>query len=144
MSELKLTYYANIAKEDDSYIVTFSDLANCFTYGETLEEALFNAQEALDGVLAEMTQGDYEIPYPSEARKGEHPIPVSPEVAAPILLHMLRIECDKTLSQVAKTMNVPYQQYQRLEHNCNMTLKSLHKAAAAMGARVELRIYLND
>lgn len=45
------------------------------------------------------------------------------------------------MNQVANTMKVPYQQYQRLEHNCNMTLKSLKRAASALGAWVELKLH---
>lgn len=142
--EMKLTYYANIAQEGDGYTVTFRDLDNIFTEGDTVEEALFNAQEALDGVLSEMTQGDYTIPFPSAGVAGEYPIPVSPEIAAPILLQLLREQRAQTMANVASTMNIPYQQYQRLEHNCNMTLKSLKRAALAMGGRVEIRLYLND
>lgn len=143
MSTLKLTYYANITQEEDGYIVTFRDLPNVFTEGDTLEEALFNAQEALDGVLAEMSSGDYEIVHPSTMQDGEYPIHVSPEVAAPILLHLLRRERSQSMANVARAMNIPYQQYQRLEHNCNMTLKSLKKAVAALGGRVEINIHMN-
>jgi len=41
-------------------------------------------------------------------------------------------------------MQVSYQQYQRLEHNCNMTLKSLKRAAAVMGGRVEIKLYIDN
>jgi len=139
--ELNLTYYAKLTKEEDGYIVTFRDLPNVFTEGNTLEESLYNAQESLDGVLAEMTLMDYNIPIPSGERECEYPVPVSPDVAAPILLHLLRKQRTQTMTNVAQAMNIPYQQYQRLEHNCNMTLKSLKKAISAMGGRVEIKIY---
>jgi len=145
MSELKLTYFANLADaEEGGYIVTFRDLPNVFTEGDTLEEALFNAQEVLDGMLAVMSSNNEEINDPSPGQDGEYPIPVSPDIAAPILLHLLRKKRSQTMANVARAMSIPYQQYQRLEHNCNMTLKSLNKAAVAMGARVEIRVYLND
>lgn len=139
---IDLTYFAKVEREGKGYIVTFRDFDNIFTEGDTLEETLFNAQEALDGVLMEMTKSDDEITLPTPQRKGEYPIPVSPDVAAPILLHILREAQSKTLTEVAKLLNVPYQQYQRLEHNCNMTLRSLKKAAMAMGGRVEIRLYI--
>ncbi len=141
--EIALTYYAHVLKKD-GYTISFRDLPNVFSEGDTLEEALFNAQEALDGVLAVMTEQNQIIPTPSSARKNEYPIPVSPDIAAPILLHLLRQQRAKSLSEVAKSMNIPYQQYQRLEHNCNMTLKSLKRAAQAMGGRVEIRFHVND
>lgn len=144
MSEsIKLTYYAKIEKQEDGYIVTFRDFDNIFTEGDSLEEAISNAQEALDGVLLEMVKQDDEITLPSvPTSQDKYPIPVSPEIAAPILLHILRQKRSQTMTQVADIMKVPYQQYQRLEHNCNMTLKSLKNAVSAMGARVEIRIYV--
>ncbi len=143
MSEaIDLTYYAQIEKQSDGYIVSFRDFDNIFTEGESLEEALTNAQEVLDAVLIEMSQGDYDILPPSQAQSGEYPIPVSADIAAPLLLHILRTKRVKTMTEVAKLMQVPYQQYQRLEHNCNMTLKSLKRAVAALGGRVELKVYI--
>lgn len=145
MSEaINLTYYAQVKKEDGGYLVTFRDFDNIFTEGNTLKEALSMAQEALDGVLMEMAKGDYDIPLPSAKQAKDYPVPISPEVAAPILLHILRNKRHKTMTEVAELMHVPYQQYQRLEYNCNMTLKSLKRAAAAMGGRVEIKLYVDN
>ncbi|EKD92412.1 MAG: hypothetical protein ACD_29C00023G0008 [uncultured bacterium] len=140
--EMTLTYYANITRERDGYTITFRDLPNVFSEGETIDEALRNAQEALDGVLSVMTEEDYEVPIPTRAKKNEYPIPVSANIAAPILLRLVRKQHAQSQSAIARSMDVPYQQYQRLEHNCNMTLKSLKRAATAMGSRVEIKFYL--
>jgi antitoxin HicB len=140
---IELTYGAKIIPQDDGYLVKFRDFDNIFTESDTFEEALHNAREALDGVLAQMQENNEHIPLPSACRKDEYPIPVSPEIAAPILLYTLRKKQAYTLSEVAKVMNIPYQQYQRLEHNGNMTLRSLKKAVIAMGGRVEIKLYIN-
>lgn len=140
--EMTLTYYAKITHERDGYTVTFRDLPNVFSEGDTKEEALQNAQEALDGVLSVMAADDYKIPEPTRAKANEFPIPVSANIAAPILLSLVRKKNTKSQSAIAHTMDVPYQQYQRLEHNCNMTLKSLKRAATAMNSRVEIKFYL--
>lgn len=140
--EITLTYYAKITHEHDGYTITFRDLPNVFSEGDTKEEALKNAQEALDGVLSVMAADDFEIPEPSRARANEYPIPVSADIAAPILLSLVRKKNTKSQSAIARSMDVPYQQYQRLEHNCNMTLRSLKRAASAMGSRVEIKFYL--
>ena len=141
---ITLTYYANVKQKSNGYIISFRDFDNIFSEGDTLPEALHNAQEALDGTLAEMAKADYVVKLPTSGKTGEYPITVSPDIAAPILLYLLRKQRTKTLSYVAKAMHVPYQQYQRLEHNCNMTLKSLKKAVAAMGGRIELTVHLDD
>ncbi|MFN2359133.1 MAG: type II toxin-antitoxin system HicB family antitoxin, partial [Desulfotignum sp.] len=46
-----LTYPAHIVKDDDIYLVSFPDLENVSTYGSSIEEALANAEEALNGCL---------------------------------------------------------------------------------------------
>lgn len=137
---LESIYGAAFAHDADGILVTFRDLENVFSWGETEEEATFNAQEALDGVLESMTSQDQEIPLPSPLRHGEVGIPVSPEGAAPVLLHVLRTRQHKSLAQVAKTLGKSYQAYQRMEKvGSNLTLKTLKQAAAALGATVEIR-----
>ena len=137
----ELTYGATLSHEDDGIVVTFRDLDNVFTYGETEEEAVFNAQDALDGVLESMAAHDQEIPLPSRIKEGEVGIAVSPEVAAPVLLRNLRTQQHKSLSDVAKALGKPYQSVQRMERlGSNITLKSLKMAAAALGATVEIRL----
>jgi antitoxin HicB len=140
MLELELIYGATLSHDEDGIIVTFRDLENVFSWGETLEEAIFNAQEALDGVLESMAAQDPDIPLPSAIRDGEVGIPLSADVAAPVMLYILRMQQHKSLAQVAKTLGKSYQAYQRMEKmGSNLTLKSLKHAAAALGATVEIR-----
>jgi len=139
--KFNLTYFAKIRKENDLYLVSFRDFNNIFSEGSTIEEAINHATEALDGVLLTMSEKDQRISLPSPSQKGEYPITVSIDVAAPIMLHIVRTMNHKTLTDAAKKLNVPYQQYQRLESNCNMTLKSLRNAAKALGFRAELCFY---
>jgi antitoxin HicB len=137
---LELIYGAVLSHDVDGIVVTFRDLENVFSWGETEEEAIFNAQEALDGVLESMASQGQEIPLPSAIQADEVSIPVSPEVAAPVLLHLLRTQRQQSLAQVAKTLGKSYQSYQRMERTgSNLTLKSLKLAAAALGATVEIR-----
>ncbi|CAM4451735.1 MAG: hypothetical protein LEGION0398_MBIBDBAK_00759 [Legionellaceae bacterium] len=85
-----------------------------------------------------MANDELEIAEPTPYEAGEIPISVSPDVAAPVLLHKLRKLRHCTLTQVAKVMNVSYQSYQQIENGKNITLKSLKKAAAALGATVQI------
>ncbi len=140
--ELSLLYAAKITPDGDGYVVTFRDLENVFTEGDTYEEALFNARDVLDILLLDMVQDDFEIPTPSRCHKGEAPIAVSPEVAVPVLLHQLRKERHRSMADVARAMGVSYQNYQQIEAGKNITLKSLKRAAAALGAIVEIKLHI--
>jgi len=137
---LELVYGATLSHDGDGIVVTFRDLDNVFSWGETEEEAIFNAREALDGVLNAMAAHAQEVTLPSKMQEGEIGIAVSPEVAAPVMLHTLRMQQQKSLVQVATTLGKSYQAYQRMEKTgSNLTLKSLKLAAAALGATVEIR-----
>lgn len=139
--EFSLVYATKISKSGDGFIATFRDLKNVFSEGDTYEETLFNAQEVLDMLLHDMTQDEYKIQDPTPCRKGEVPITVSPEVAVPILLNKLRHERHYSMAKVARSMGVSYQNYQQIEAGKNITLKSLKKAAAALGAIVEIKLH---
>lgn len=137
---IELTYGAKIEKDGDGFLVTFRDIENAFTYGDTLEEAIFNAQEVLDLMLLDRLEKDDTIPEPSPIKNKELAISASPEVTAPALLHVMRTQSHRSMTDVARTMGVSYQSYQRMESGKNLTMKSLKKAASALGSIVEIRL----
>ena len=137
---IELSYGAQIQPDGAGYLVTFRDIDNAFTYGETLDEAIFNAQEVLDLMLLDRLEKDEEIPMPSKLKNGEIVITPSPEVVAPALLHIMRMLESRTMADIARTMGVAYQSYQRIESGKNLTMKSLKKAAMALGSIVEIRL----
>lgn len=137
---IELSYGAKIEPDGDGYLVTFRDIENAFTYGETLDAAIFNAQEVLDLMLLDRLEKDEEIPVPSKLKNGEVVIAASPEVVAPALLHIMRALNHRTMADVARTMGVSYQSYQRIESGKNLTMKSLKKAALALDSIVEIRL----
>ena len=136
-----LAYSAKVRKDGDRYLAAFRDLKNVFAEGDTLEEAVFNASQALDGVLASMLEHGLDIPVPAEPRKGEYEVPVGLAISAPLSLYLMRKRMHLTMAQVAAAMGVTYQRYQSIEKpGANITAKTLQAAAAAMGAVVELKI----
>lgn len=139
MKQLALAYPAKITQDTDGFYVTFLDF-EIFSDGDTIEEAVFNAQEALDVTLLGIAETDQEIPTPSKTRsKDIYVVPASPEVAVPVMLYMSRKNDNKTISDIATTMDVSFQRYHDIEQGRNITLKTLKKAAAAMGATVEIK-----
>jgi antitoxin HicB len=141
MSEIiDLTYGAKIEPDGEGFLVTFRDIENAFTYGGTLEEAIFNAQEVLDLILLDRLEKNEQIAQPSAFKNGEVAIAVSPEVAAPALLHIMRELNQRSMADVARSMGVSYQSYQRMESGKNLTMRSLKRAASALGSTVEIRL----
>ncbi len=61
-------YPAIIHKEDEGFWLEFPDLSGCYTQGDSLEELMENAEEALGGFLAVKMDNSEEIPKPSDIR----------------------------------------------------------------------------
>lgn len=142
--KISLTYYAKVSTKKGVFTAVFRDFNDVAIEGNSRKDVLRRAQELLGDMLIAMVGEGRIIPPPSKRLKGEYAVPVSPALAAPILLNILRNQQRITMTQVAEAMKVPYQQYQRLEQNGNMTLKSLQKAVLAMGARVEIRVHFDS
>ena len=85
------------------------------TYGNTLEEAKAMAKEALDLLLDAMLEDNDRIPTPSKIRLDEVPIYPSLNKPVPMLLKLAREIQNKTITNVASSLEVPYQNYQMLE-----------------------------
>ncbi|MFV0527108.1 MAG: type II toxin-antitoxin system HicB family antitoxin [Lachnospiraceae bacterium] len=61
----KFVYPAVISKEDKWYLVDFPDFESCYTDGESLEEALKMAEDALALALYRMEVNKIDKPEPS-------------------------------------------------------------------------------
>lgn len=64
-------YPSIIHEEDGSYWIEFPDLEGCQTQGDTMEEVMTMAQEALGLYLASLTERNLEIPAPSDIKSIE-------------------------------------------------------------------------
>jgi antitoxin HicB len=108
-----LKYPAHIVKDDDAYHVSFTDLENIVTCGASLEEALINAEKALNGCLESDFERNFTVPAPSSSDKPEmYQIHVAPHIAVAIILRKLR--ADRSQIEVARQLHTSYQGYQRL------------------------------
>lgn len=142
---MKITYPAGITEKDGKFIVEgVEPLGNFLTYGDTLQEAIRYAQDALTGILGSMLDHGDEIPdapVGRDAEKDIYWIEPDPGVAVPILIRKTRLEVGMTQGELARKAGVSYQQIQRWERSgTNPTLSSLKKVFSAMGRPLELEV----
>ncbi len=134
-----LQYPAKIRKSEGVYLVTFPDFENINTWGETLDHAIRNAEEALNGCLESDFERGFQLPDPSD-KKGRniYDIPVKPHIAVSIMLRKLR--AGRTQQEIARNLKISFQVYQRLENprKSNPTIKTLEKVASAYGKHITL------
>ena len=136
-----MNFYAKTTKEDECFLVTFPQFENINTYGETLEQALMNAEEALNGSIESDFERGYEIPKPKRYEGNDYyEIPLKPHVE--IAIELRKIRNNRSQIEVAKELGISYQAYQRLENprRCNPTIKTLEKIAKVLNRKLEIAI----
>lgn len=62
------TYPAVFHEENSSYWVEFPDLKGCQTFGDTLNETVLYAQEALSGYVLTLLETGRKLPVPSNIK----------------------------------------------------------------------------
>jgi antitoxin HicB len=132
-------YYAKIYKEDGAFIVSFPDLPNINTFGETLEEALQNAEEALNGSLESDFERGFKFIIPGKYKGKEfYKIYLQPHIV--ISYNLRRIRANQSQIDIAKKLGISYQAYQKLENprKCNPTVKTLEKIARIFDKELEV------
>ena len=109
-----MVYYCKLEKDGASYLASFRDLPNVQTIGDTRQEALSNAADALNGSLASDVARGIFPPAPKYKGKGSHPIEVAPHILVAIQIRKLR--GTKSQSEIAQKLRIAYQSYQLLEN----------------------------
>ncbi len=126
-------------QEGGGFFVRFVDLEGALTDGETLDEALFNAGEALSAMLGWLLDENKPIPAPSPAGEGMYLI--APDARTQAALLIRRARGDRSLAELARALETSWPSAQRLESpHHSPTLRQLEKAAAALGKRLVLAL----
>lgn len=74
-------------EEGEGFLVTFPDVPEAITGGQTREESLVLAEDALVAALAMYVQGGEDVPAPSLAADGQELVAVPPIAAAKLALY---------------------------------------------------------
>ena len=137
---MEIRYPATIDKQKDgSFFVTFVDLPDTFTEGQTKEEALFNAAEVLSVMLAWRLDEAKDIPAPTLKIKGAYYIAPDAKTQAAMLLRLARGE--RSFSDLARALETSWPAAKRLDNPALWpSLKTLDRAAAALGKRLVLSL----
>jgi len=138
---MKIAYYARITKQDGGYLVEFPDLPGCLTEGDTINDAVRNAKEALSGWLYAAVKAGDEIPEPKGHKGHQHRL-IEPDldVAVPLILIMARKRKGFTQADMANSLNITQQAYRKLEipGKSNPGIKTLSRLLDKLGLRIEL------
>lgn len=138
-----LTYAAALTpdEEDGGFVVTFRDVPEAITQGDTVDEALHNAADALTVALDGYVEAGRAFPKPSPTRAGEHLIALPALTAAKLELY--RRMCETGTSQVAlaRMLGVDERAVRRLlAYKHRSHIGQIEAALAKLGKRLEIRV----
>lgn len=135
---MEIRYPAMLEPQEGSgFFVRFIDLKDTFTEGDTREEAIFNAAEVLTAMLLVKLEDGDAIPTPSSHVPGSLMIAPDAKTQAALLVRFARGE--RPLAEIARALGTSWPSAKRLEDPTHWpSLKSLDRAAAAMGKRLVL------
>ena len=128
--------------KDGGFVVTFRDVPEAITQGDTLEECLEQAEGALQAAIETYIERRMAIPVSSEKKRGEHMIllPTRTALKAAVVLEMMARRM--TNVAMAKVMHVNEKEVRRmLDPGHHTKADTLEQALAALGKRVEIRVH---
>ena len=128
---------ALIPDPEGGFTVTFRDVPEAITEGDTREEALLRAEDALESALAMYIAAKEALPTPSKAEAGEELVPLSALGMAKSALYEAMREQGVGRAELARRLRWHLPQVSRLldlRHSSRM--EHVEAALAALGLRL--------
>ena len=128
-------------EDDGGFVVTFPDIPEAITQGETEEEALKMAQEALETALEFYFEDKRPVPTPSKVRRGQAVIELPASLSAKILLLNEMLAQNVRPAELARRLDTTPQEVNRLTNLRHTTrIDGIDAALRALGKSLELRL----
>lgn len=137
---MDIHYPARITpQEGGGLLVQFVDLADTFTEGQSLEEALFNACEALSAMLSWHLDEGHALPAPTQGLRDAQTHYVAPDAKTQAALLLRAARGNRPVADLARALETSWPAARRLEDASHWpSLKTLDRAARVLGKRLVL------
>ena len=127
-------------KKDGGFVVTFKDVPEAITQGDTVPQALAAAKEALESALDFYFEDKRAVPAPSKPKRGQHVIELPASLSAKMLLLNEMIAQNVRPAELARRLKTTPQEVNRLTNARHTTrIDSIATALQALGKQLELR-----
>ena len=140
---LRFTYAVKLARDrkDGGYVVSCRDIPEAITQGESVEDALSEAEGALQAAIEGRMEDDMEITAPSAARRGERMVSTPVTTALKAAVYAAMREQNVSKSELARRMHVHEKEARRMLDPGHPTkVPTLERALAALGRRAEIAV----
>jgi antitoxin HicB len=135
-----MQYPAKILCESDGCTVTFPDIPEAITCGDTEEEALRYAIDALETALDFYFEKNRPVPTPSVRRRGQRMVELPASVSAKVILFNEMLSQRVRPAELARRLSIPRQHVNRLLDPRHATkIDNIAAALKALGKNLEIR-----
>lgn len=132
-----MRYPIKLEPYDGGYVVSFPDIPEALTQGDTREEAMAMGLDALVTAFEFYFEDGNKVPEPSEVAGDYVEVPAS--VVAKVLMLSAFIDSGLTQVELASRMGVKKQEVTRLFDLQHATkIDTIQKALSALGRRLEM------
>jgi antitoxin HicB len=136
-----MEYPARFKPEGDSYVVTFPDVPQVHTFGDTIDEAQAMAAEALELALTFYTEEGAALPEPGKLKRGMRMVRVPALSEAKFRLYSALRDAGLKKIELARRMKISPSQVDRLlDITHHSKLDQIEAAFAAIGKRLTIDI----
>jgi antitoxin HicB len=126
---------------DGGFVVSFIDIPEAISQGDTREEALAAGRDALESALDFYFEDNRTVPVPSKAKRNQAVVDLPTSLAAKVLLLNEMIAQNVRPAELARRMNTSPQEINRLTNTRHKTrIDGIAKALQALGKQLELRV----
>jgi antitoxin HicB len=136
-----LRYPVKLVRDGDTFLVTAPDLPEVATFGETVEDALMRASDAIATALQGRITERKAIPAPSAAKGRQRLVVLPAIVAAKLALYRAMMETGTRKRDLARKLGVHGPQIDRLlDLDHNSRIDQLEEAAKAIGREMHIEL----
>ena len=128
--------------DDDGYVVTFRDLPEAITQGDSIELALQEAADCIEEAIAARISDRLEIPEPSDVLDGEYLVTVPMQTALKAAVAIAMSESKMNQVKLAKALNVDEKEVRRiLDPHHGTKLATLERTLNVLGKKAVLSVW---
>ena len=128
-------------RKDGGYVVTCRDVPEAITQGDTRDQALAEAEGALQAAIEGRIEDGLDIPVPSQPKRGERIASTPITTALKAAVHMSLRDSGISKSELARRMQVNEKEARRMLDPKHQTkVPTLERALAALGRRAEIEV----
>ena len=136
-----MRYLVEVRKDGNGYMASFPDIPEALTVGDTYEEALVMARDALITAMDFYFEDRREVPLPRKIAKGKDAIELPASLCAKVLLLNEMVRQKVRPADLARRLHTSAQEVNRMTDLHHTTkVDSLQAALGALGKRLEMAL----